>query len=81
MQQRWEGWLGRAEQELPQAKAAAEAYQRGKEDAGRAGTPTEQMPRVSDAAHQGAGMRQGTLPQGYEQNPGDYPQDPGQHRM
>lgn len=81
MQQRWEGWLGRAERELPQAKAAAEAYQRGKEDAGRAGTPTEQMPRVSDAAHQGAGMRQGTLPQGYEQNPGDYPQDPGQHRM
>lgn len=81
MQQRWEGWLGRAERELPQAKAAAEAYQRGKEDAGRAGTPTEQMPRVSDAAHQGAGMRQGTLPQGYEQNSGDYPQDPGQHRM
>lgn len=81
MQQRWEGWLGRAEQELPQAKAAAEAYQRGKEDAGRAGTPTEQMPRVSEAAHQGAGRQQGNLPQGYSQDPGDYPRDPGQHRM
>ncbi|MGW6441946.1 membrane protein [Lentzea sp. NPDC055074] len=36
MQQRWEGWLGRAEQELPQAQAQAEAYQRGREDAVRA---------------------------------------------
>lgn len=36
MQQRWEGWLGHAEQELPQAQAQAEAYQRGREDAVRA---------------------------------------------
>jgi uncharacterized membrane protein len=43
MQQRWEQWLTRAETELPQAKAAAEAYQRGKEDAGRAGTPAHRM--------------------------------------
>ncbi len=77
MQQRWEGWLGRAEAELPQAKAAAEAYQRGKEDAGRMGAPTEQMAR---SVPPGAGMRQ----QGYEtypRNPGDYPQEPGQHRQ
>ncbi|MDX8029244.1 hypothetical protein SK803_03440 [Lentzea sp. BCCO 10_0856] len=40
MQQRWEGWLGRAEQELPQAKAQAEAYQRGREDAVRPRTET-----------------------------------------
>jgi small-conductance mechanosensitive channel len=40
MQQRWEGWLGRAEQELPQAQAQAEAYQRGREDAVRAGAET-----------------------------------------
>ncbi|NKE62379.1 hypothetical protein FXN61_38855 [Lentzea sp. PSKA42] len=40
MQERWEGWLGRAEQELPQAQAQAEAYQRGREDAMRAGTET-----------------------------------------
>jgi Conserved TM helix len=43
MQQRWEGWLGRAETELPQAKAAAEAYQRGQEDASRMSAPTEQL--------------------------------------
>ncbi|WP_435830548.1 mechanosensitive ion channel family protein [Nonomuraea fuscirosea] len=33
MQQRWERWLGRIEQEAPQARAHAEAYQRGREDA------------------------------------------------
>jgi mechanosensitive ion channel-like protein len=87
MQQRWEGWLGRAEQELPQAR---EAYQRGKEDAGRMSAPREQMARSMPAGgtHQAAGMHQGTLPQsgapqGYEQypqNPGGYPQDPGQPR-
>lgn len=36
MQQRWEQWLDRAEREIPQARAAAEAYQRGREDADRA---------------------------------------------
>jgi small-conductance mechanosensitive channel len=35
MQQRWETWLGRAEREIPVAKAQAEAYQRGREDAAR----------------------------------------------
>ncbi|MBW4717437.1 mechanosensitive ion channel family protein [Saccharothrix obliqua] len=35
MQQRWEGWLTRAENEVPQAKAQAEAYQRGREDVRR----------------------------------------------
>lgn len=35
MQQRWERVLVRAEAEAPQAKAHAEAYQRGREDAGR----------------------------------------------
>ncbi|MFB9630744.1 mechanosensitive ion channel family protein [Nonomuraea helvata] len=33
MQQRWERWLGRIEREAPQARAHAEAYQRGREDA------------------------------------------------
>jgi hypothetical protein len=65
MQQRWEGWLGRAETELPQAKAAAEAYQRGKEDAGRMGTPTEEMART-------------VPPGGYEQYPGYQRQGPDQ---
>ncbi|MGN9842288.1 mechanosensitive ion channel family protein [Nonomuraea sp. H19] len=33
MQQRWERWLGRIEEEGPQARAHAEAYQRGRQDA------------------------------------------------
>jgi Conserved TM helix len=74
MQQRWEGWLSRAEAELPQAKAATEAYQRGKEDAGRMTAPTTQMAR---ATPQG-GMNQAY--EGYPQNQGGYPQDPGQAR-
>ncbi|WP_158885113.1 mechanosensitive ion channel family protein [Amycolatopsis anabasis] len=46
MQQRWNTWLGRAENEFPAAKAQAEAYQRGREDAARAGAhATEQMPQ------------------------------------
>ncbi|MFD4637902.1 hypothetical protein ACFWN2_11340 [Lentzea sp. NPDC058436] len=44
MQQRWEGWLGRAEQELPQAQAQAQAYQRGREDAVRSTEPVAQEP-------------------------------------
>jgi Conserved TM helix len=35
MQARWERWLDRAEEELPQARALADAYQRGREDAAR----------------------------------------------
>ncbi len=46
MQDRWEGWLGRAEQELPQAQAQAEAYQRGREDAARGRTPAETTTQV-----------------------------------
>lgn len=33
MQQRWDRWLNRAEEEIPSARTRAEAYQRGKEDA------------------------------------------------
>jgi small-conductance mechanosensitive channel len=39
MQQRWERWLSRAEAEAPQARAHAQAYQRGREDAARPGAP------------------------------------------
>jgi len=35
MQQRWENWLNRAENELPAVRAHTEAYQRGREDAMR----------------------------------------------
>jgi hypothetical protein len=68
MRHRWEGWLDRAEAELPQAKAAAQAYQRGKEDAGRVGGSTEQLARTAQPS--GHRMPQG----GYEQHSGGYPQ-------
>ncbi|PRX45971.1 putative transporter (transmembrane protein) [Prauserella shujinwangii] len=48
MQQRWDGWLNRAERELPNAKAQTQAYQRGREDAARVGAqdpPTEPTPQ------------------------------------
>jgi hypothetical protein len=38
MQQRWESWIGRAEDQFPAARAQAEAYQRGREDAQRTTT-------------------------------------------
>ncbi|MPY99664.1 MAG: hypothetical protein GEU97_17040 [Actinophytocola sp.] len=41
MQQRWDRWLGRAEDELPAARSEMAAYQRGREDALRAEQPTE----------------------------------------
>lgn len=44
MQQRWESWLGRAENELPAAKARSGAYQRGREDVTRRSEPpTEEL--------------------------------------
>ncbi len=52
MQQRWERWLTRAEQETPQARAHAQAYERGREDATRPGTPARaEVP--SDEAYTG----------------------------
>lgn len=44
MQQRWERWLSKVEEEAPQAKAHAEAYQRGREHA-RGMTPEEMAER------------------------------------
>ncbi|MER6582979.1 hypothetical protein [Nonomuraea sp. NPDC001023] len=41
MQQRWERWIGRIEAEAPQARAHAEAYQRGREDARTMARPAE----------------------------------------
>ncbi|OXM73338.1 MULTISPECIES: mechanosensitive ion channel family protein [Amycolatopsis] len=64
MQQRWERWLGRAEEQIPAAKAHAEAYQRGREDATRATTPTAEaatqemrQPTGSTASDSGATTR------------------------
>jgi hypothetical protein len=49
MQQRWESWLGKAEEEVSAVKGQAQAYQRGREDARRAEEPTE---RMSPTQHQ-----------------------------
>jgi hypothetical protein len=93
MQQRWEGWLSRAEAELPQAKAAAEAYQRGQEDAtrvgeatrigdaGRVGVPTEPMARSAPPGGRRQGYEQ--YPQGstgHQPESGTYPPDAGPQR-
>src|SRR5690606_27912697 len=52
MQQRWERWLDRAEQEVPNAKAQAEAYRRGKEDVTGAQTePIETQEEQTRTAH------------------------------
>lgn len=50
MQQRWERWLDRAEQEAPMARAHSQAYERGREDAARpttTGTGAHAMPAES----------------------------------
>ncbi|GAA2204946.1 hypothetical protein GCM10009850_006250 [Nonomuraea monospora] len=60
MQQRWERWLGRIEQEAPQARAHAEAYQRGREDA-RAMTDETAPIRTSPAA---GGAHRSDMPPG-----------------
>jgi len=43
MQQRWETWIGRAEDQLPAATAHAQAYERGREDAARSGSGEQSM--------------------------------------
>lgn len=48
MQQRWDRWLGNLEEQAPQARAQAEAYQRGREDA-RQMAPS-QTPQPTPAA-------------------------------
>ncbi|MEU4393392.1 hypothetical protein [Kribbella sp. NPDC023855] len=55
MQQRWERWLDRADAELPAARAQAEAYQRGREDAAArstTGQPTGQSTSEQSATGQ-----------------------------
>ncbi|MFD1148645.1 mechanosensitive ion channel family protein [Saccharothrix hoggarensis] len=64
MRQRWERWLNRAEQEIPQARARAAAYQRGRDDAARAANaPTRQVPVDGPTQHLPAsGRMTGPLP-------------------
>jgi hypothetical protein len=59
MQQRWEGWLTKAENEAPQAKAQAAAYQRGREDVQRTAqgvSPAEQTTRMTETPAHAASM-------------------------
>lgn len=69
MQQRWERWLSRAEEELPAAREHVQAYQRGREDATRAQEPvtgqhTAQQPTSQTAGQPAppAGSMSGTVP-------------------
>jgi hypothetical protein len=63
MQQRWDRWLSRIESELPAARAEAQAFQRGREDALRSGTqPTEQLDQPTHADQQGTPTQQGYRP-------------------
>ncbi|MFG3438430.1 hypothetical protein ACGF0J_14395 [Nonomuraea sp. NPDC047897] len=48
MQQRWDRWLGRMEEQAPQARAQAEAYQRGRQDATHM-APAQQTPQTTPA--------------------------------
>lgn len=82
MQARWDRWLNRAEEEIPQAKAMADAYQRGREDAARSAVPPAE-PRTAQPAtsgHPGRPPIPGAMPpQGTRAYPqqGGHPQDPG----
>jgi hypothetical protein len=59
MQQRWEGWLNRAEAEAPQARAHADAYQRGREDATRPAGTTREMDQPTESMGEPAGGSMG----------------------
>jgi hypothetical protein len=76
MQARWDRWLNRAEDEIPHAKSVAESYQRGREDAARAGSqaPTQAAHPVAAGRPQGVGAP-GTA--GSARRTQAYPSDPG----
>ncbi|MEV0627182.1 mechanosensitive ion channel family protein [Nonomuraea wenchangensis] len=80
MQQRWERWLSRMEAEAPQARAHAEAYQRGRRDAGAmAGEETAPIRTAPGATAAGT---PGTTPGGMSTPPQSHHTDlpPGAHR-
>ena len=70
MQQRWDRWLARAEEEFPKARTREEAYQRGREDATLA---QEQSAQSGSTAQPMAGGRQSQMP---SDTPGDKPPPP-----
>ncbi|GAA3194019.1 mechanosensitive ion channel family protein [Nonomuraea roseoviolacea] len=87
MQERWDRWLAHVESQAPQARAQAEAYQRGREDARRMAPETEAArapetagapPRAERAGEMGGTPPSGrTTPSG-ESMPSGQPMPPGQ---
>ncbi|MFK4034826.1 hypothetical protein ACI2LC_03350 [Nonomuraea wenchangensis] len=80
MQQRWERWLSRMEAEAPQARAHAEAYQRGRRDAGA--MAGEETAPIRTAPGTTAAGTPGTTPGGMSTPPQSHHTDlpPGAHR-
>jgi hypothetical protein len=67
MQQRWETWINRAEEQMPSGRASGQAFRRGQEDAARSGNqPTDQFAAQSGehAAHAAATRQQDSSAQG-----------------
>ncbi|GAA1740489.1 mechanosensitive ion channel family protein [Nonomuraea bangladeshensis] len=75
MQQRWERWLSRMESEAPQARAHAEAYQRGRRDA--AAMSGEETAPIGAAPGATAAGRPGTPQGGTSASQGGMSQPPG----
>ena len=70
MQQRWETWIGRAEDQMPATRAHAQAYERGREDAMRGGQQQQQPqePMTGPIATQSMGTQA-------PQSPGEQPRN------
>ncbi|NUW38977.1 mechanosensitive ion channel family protein [Nonomuraea rhodomycinica] len=79
MQERWDRWLARMESQAPQARAQAEAYQRGREDAMRMAPETEaaRAPETAGAPRR-AEQAGGTPPSGQAMPPSGQGMTPGE---
>jgi hypothetical protein len=64
MQERWTRWLDQAEQQAPILKGQAEAYQRGREDAGRLTTTDTQVVATEPSSTVYAAPPAGTVSEG-----------------
>ncbi|MFO7249396.1 MAG: hypothetical protein DIU60_001430 [Actinomycetes bacterium] len=60
MQQRWERWLGRIEEQAPQMRAHAEAYTRGRQDAAENVPAAEETPETTHTSTTRPGTTPGT---------------------
>lgn len=62
MQARWDRWLNRAEDEIPHARAVADAYQRGREDVARTSADETMTPATAPMAQPATAGRQSGMP-------------------